>query len=306
MDVLCRPPGTAVHLQRQGPRLLRAVNDLRALPGHGSVQERSFLPAMSARIFLSSTAPTGFRQSFPQNTNRGLQGAGCSLFRWICSPAAREASYKGGFGSPLCIPGFPAMQGTMMQFVDPFPSSAGPGRAPQQLCTSSAPAVWVLRGHTRRALCLPCSGSNGRRLLPLLLPHPQSQHGPAVQIWERGKHSGTALGPAPRSTWQPVPSEGCKDAPGSSTVLLWPPCIPPHSRGCSICLHSPHLALQQHLPVPMSPHQAPHGQVSLHSSWPTGQEARPLMLSAKSVLRNTNQMCLRPPHAAAQEKVPVT
>lgn len=144
---------------------------------------------MFTRIFLSSTDLSGFRRSPPQNTNRGRLGAGCSLFRWICSPAAREATYKGTLGSPLWIPGFQAMQGTIVLFMpqDPFPSSASPGQAPQQLCMSVSPtatAVWVLWEHTRLALCLPCSGGDGRCLLPLLLPHLQSQHRPAVQIWE--------------------------------------------------------------------------------------------------------------------------
>lgn len=74
--------------------------------------------------------------------------------------------------------------GPISQLCQPWP-------APQQLCTTMGPTATALRvfqGHTGGALCLPCSGSDGRRLLPLLLPHPQSQHRPPVQIWEQGKN----------------------------------------------------------------------------------------------------------------------
>lgn len=141
------------------------------------------------RSFSLPQTRSGSDRVFHRILTRGRRVAGCSLFRRVCSPAAREASYKGTSGSLLQIPGFQAMQRTMMLFMpqDPLPRTASPDQGPPKPCMSVGPtatAVWDPLGPHISWDVPSCSGDNGGLLLPLLLPHLQSQHCPAVQVWE--------------------------------------------------------------------------------------------------------------------------
>ena len=193
---------------------------------------------------------------------------------------------------------------------DLLPRTASSGQAPQKLCMSVGPtvtAVWgplgphipwdvpsLLRGRWRMAASsAPASSSE-----------PASPGG--TSLGRKGSGQALTQGPAPAPAGQPVLSRGCKDTPGSSTV---------HSRG----LPAPHLKAEAAASAsPTAPtlpcsstclclcphieHPMAKGSCTAHTPLPAGQTHR--CFSAKSVLGNTNQRCLRPPHAAAPQQAP--
>lgn len=129
-------------------------------------------PGMFAGIFLSSTKP-GLDGVFHGMLTGGGTGPA------VPSPggfAAGEASHKGTFGSACgCL----VFKGTVALFMpqDHVPALPALGKHPR------VPVPLQCGSSRARSPCSvpPRSGSHGR-LLPLLLPHPQSQHRPAVQI----------------------------------------------------------------------------------------------------------------------------
>lgn len=100
-----------------------------------------------------------------------------------------------------------------------------------QLCQPWPSTPAALHHHGSHCHCTPgLPGAHRRCSVPPLLRErwptaassaPASSSEPAspagTNLGTR-EESGTALEPAPCSTWQPAPSKGCKDAPGSSTV----------------------------------------------------------------------------------------
>ena len=167
---------------------------------------------------------------------------------------------------------------------DPLLRTASPGQAPQKPCTSMGP--------TAIAVCSPL-GPHIPWDVPSLLRgrwRTAASSAPASSS-EPASPGGTSLGG--REAVRPGASSGAHPAACTEqglqghprlqhSALAWPPRIPPEGRGSSICLpNSPHIALQQHLRVPMSPHQAPHGQGLLHSSRPAASRPDPLTLFHK-------------------------
>lgn len=197
--------------------------------------------------------------------------ASCFLFRWVCSPAAREASYKGTFGSLLRIPGFQAMQRTTMLFTpqdcQPWPSTAGTlwQRGSHCHCKSGVP--W---DHASPGTCFPAQGTMVDCCFLCSCLIFKASIARRYKSGEEGSRQGLTEGLSPGVQPGTCAEQGLQGHPRlQRSALAWPPCIPPKGSHNSICLpSSPHLALQQNFFVPVSPHPAPHGQGLLHSSCP--------------------------------------
>lgn len=166
-----------------------------ALPGQRSIQETGFSPGIFAPIF-SSTDSVGFRPSLPQNTNTASASGLLFPFQTGLQPGCQKGILQRDFWLAPVDPWFSShaedndavhASGPVAQDHQPWPST------PEALHVCG-----VLQDHTSPGMCLPCSGDNGGLLLPLLLPHLQSQHHPAIQVWGgreavRQYHRGSAL-----------------------------------------------------------------------------------------------------------------
>lgn len=282
-----------------------------ALPGHRPIPETSFPPEIFALIFLSSTDSVMIRLSLPQNTNTRLASGQLFSFQMGLQPDCRRAVLQKDFWLAPADPWLSShaenndavrAPGPIAQGCQPWPSTPEALHEQQSHCCCNLGSPRTTYPQDVSS----CSGDNGGLLLPLLLPHLQSQHCPAVQVWEEGKWSGINTGPKLQgSSLQPVLSEGCKDTPDFSTVHLC--CLPishPKAEVASptasiLPCSSTYLCLCPHARHPMAK-----GSSTTHTPLPAGQT--PQCFSAQPVPGNTNQMCLRPPHAAAPQQTPET
>lgn len=215
--------------------------------------------------------------------------AGYSLFRRVCSPAAREASYKGTFGSLLRIPGFQATQSTTMLFMpqDPLPRTGSLGQAPQKPCMSVGPtatAVWGPPGpHISPGTCLPAQGTMADCCFLCSCLTFRASIARRYKSGRKGTGQALTLGPTPGSSLAACAERGLQGHPGVQHGGL--PTSHPKAAAAAASSASPTaptLPCSRTGLCPCPPHQAPHGQGLLHSSCPAASRPDPLTLFSKT------------------------
>lgn len=147
-----------------------------AFPGHRAIKETSF-PRGVGRISLSTQISPGLDGVFQGILTGGSKGPAAPFSLGFAARLPERRLTKGLLARPCGSRVFSHAgdkdavyaPGPISQLCPPWPST-------RQLCP--APAA---RDHSPCSVP-PCSGGDGRWLLPLLLPHLQGQHGPAVQI----------------------------------------------------------------------------------------------------------------------------